>query len=140
MNKSIKIIGPEKCLFGTDTPYAHTDAALRIKQWVEDLSISDIQKEQTNRGEKLRNELNKKDLTIQDLANNINKGKSVDTSILTPEEKSQLSDILQSGRNQTTEKPLGGDLGGTEKLPDYHEVAKKEEVDLVKEEAPPWET
>ena len=42
----IKIIGPEKCLFGTDTPYAHADAALRIKQWVEDLSISDIQKEQ----------------------------------------------------------------------------------------------
>jgi len=46
LNKSIKIIGPEKCLFGTDTPYAHADAALRIKQWVEDLSISDIQKEQ----------------------------------------------------------------------------------------------
>lgn len=46
VNKAIKIIGPEKCLFGTDTPYAHADAALRIKQWVENLPITDIQQEQ----------------------------------------------------------------------------------------------
>lgn len=42
---AVKIIGAHKCLFGTDTPYAHEDSIFRIKRWVENLDVSDDDKE-----------------------------------------------------------------------------------------------
>jgi len=45
VKNAVKAVGPHKCLFGTDSPYAHSDAVVRIKGWVENLTISDSDKE-----------------------------------------------------------------------------------------------
>lgn len=42
---AVRFVGPRKCLFGTDSPYAHDDAVHMIKGWVENLAISDRDKE-----------------------------------------------------------------------------------------------
>jgi predicted TIM-barrel fold metal-dependent hydrolase len=42
---AVKTVGPHKCIFGTDSPYSHKDSDLRIKKWVENLSISDSDKD-----------------------------------------------------------------------------------------------
>ena len=45
IRNAVKMVGSKKCLFGTDAPYAHSDAVLRIKGWVEDLPISPDEKD-----------------------------------------------------------------------------------------------
>ena len=45
MRNAIRKVGAHKCLFGTDSPYAHTDAVAQIKKWVFNLPISDNDKE-----------------------------------------------------------------------------------------------
>jgi uncharacterized protein len=45
VRRAVKDVGADKCLFGTDSPYAHIDVVKRIKQWVIDLSVSDMDKE-----------------------------------------------------------------------------------------------
>jgi uncharacterized protein len=46
VRRAVKEIGANKCLFGTDSPYAHVDAVKQIKNWVHNLSIIDAEKEQ----------------------------------------------------------------------------------------------
>ena len=43
--RAVEKVGAQKCLFGTDSPYAHVNAVEQIKKWVQDLSVSDIDKE-----------------------------------------------------------------------------------------------
>lgn len=45
VRKAVKAVGPHKCLFGSDSPYAHSDAVLRIKKWVQNLPISADEKD-----------------------------------------------------------------------------------------------
>ena len=45
IRKAINIIGSERCLFGTDTPYGYFDSPKKIKQWVSALPLSDKEKE-----------------------------------------------------------------------------------------------
>ena len=45
VRSAIKKVGAHKCLFGTDSPYAHTDAVSQIKKWVLNLPISSTDKE-----------------------------------------------------------------------------------------------
>ena len=45
VRRAVQKLGAHKCLFGTDSPYAHTDAVDQIKKWVLDLPIPDIDKE-----------------------------------------------------------------------------------------------
>ena len=45
VRRAVKEIGVHKCLFGTDSPYAHTDAVEQIKNWVHDLPVIDTDKE-----------------------------------------------------------------------------------------------
>lgn len=45
VRNAVKLVGARKCLFGTDVPYAHEDSIFRIKRWVENLDISDDDKE-----------------------------------------------------------------------------------------------
>lgn len=45
VREAVKIAGPHKCIFGTDNPYGCSDAIIKIKRWVEDLDITDNDKE-----------------------------------------------------------------------------------------------
>jgi hypothetical protein len=70
--------------------------------------LAAINNEQKKRANKLRKDLNNEDLTLTDLANMINNKEDVDTSVLTPDEQSELVDILQGKRDRYEG---GGDLG-----------------------------
>jgi uncharacterized protein len=45
VRRAVKEVGAHKCLFGTDSPYAHVDAVEQIKKWVQDLPVPDTDKE-----------------------------------------------------------------------------------------------
>ena len=45
VRSAVQKVGAHKCLFGTDSPYAHTDAVDQIKKWVLDLPIPSTDKE-----------------------------------------------------------------------------------------------
>ena len=45
VRRAVKEVGAHKCLFGTDSPYAHVDAVEQIKKWVQDLPVSEPDKE-----------------------------------------------------------------------------------------------
>ena len=45
ITEAVKYVGAHKCIFGTDSPYAHDDAILRIKGWVETLDIPENEKD-----------------------------------------------------------------------------------------------
>lgn len=45
IREAVRIAGPHKCIFGTDSPYGCSDAIIKIKRWVEDLDITDNDKE-----------------------------------------------------------------------------------------------
>jgi uncharacterized protein len=45
VRRAVKDVGAHKCLFGTDSPYAHVDAIEQIKKWVINLPISESDKE-----------------------------------------------------------------------------------------------
>jgi len=45
VRRAVKEVGAHKCLFGTDSPYAHADAVEQIKKWVQDLPVPDADKE-----------------------------------------------------------------------------------------------
>ena len=72
--------------------------------------LSAINKEQDKRAKKLRKDLNNEDITLTDIANKINNDDPQDTSVLTPEERAELRDILQGGRATFKgEEELGDD-------------------------------
>jgi uncharacterized protein len=45
VRRAVKDVGAHKCLFGTDSPYAHVDAIEQIKKWVLNLPITESDKE-----------------------------------------------------------------------------------------------
>jgi predicted TIM-barrel fold metal-dependent hydrolase len=45
VKRAIKYLGPKKCMFATDSPYAHTDVMLRIRKWVDELPITDSERD-----------------------------------------------------------------------------------------------
>ena len=44
VHRAVKEVGAHKCFFGTDSPYAHVDAVKQIKNWVQNLPVSDLDK------------------------------------------------------------------------------------------------
>jgi len=45
VRRAVSEVGAHKCLFGTDSPYAHVDAIAQIKNWVQNLCVSNVEKE-----------------------------------------------------------------------------------------------